>query len=532
MNKTNLVFLSSMFLSILSFTQEVKRIDTRIESVTVFFAGAEIERVGKISLSTGVYELVLGNLPPNVNPSSVYVEGKGDLTILFVEFRNNYLGDYLLPKVKVLKDSIQLLQKQIKTHNNALAVLNAEEEMIKANKVVGGQNTGLNVDVLKATADFIRSRLADVKSRQQEEQEKVDKLTERLNKLNAQLQEIQASSQQPVGEIAIQVKVNNSTNAQLQVKYYIPDAGWRPFYDVHVKDIQEKAHLTLKAQVYQNTSENWDNIRLTLSTANPRQNNIAPVLDPWYLYLYDNYPIRQSYYDDAKGEKFKANAPVMKEMDQSIQTATQYTESVETPIHVLYKIDLPYTIEGNGRDKIIEVTSFEINTLYRYYVVPKLATEAYLLARLTDWEGLNLLPGEASVFLQNAFVGKTYINPTSVEDTMEISLGIDKSISVQRERIKDFTSKSILGNYKKINKGWEITIKNNKNKPVTILIQDQFPISTNKDLTVDQIEKSDGILDEKTGIVSWVVNLKPGEVTKKTIKYSVKFPKNKVIYLE
>lgn len=170
---------------------------------------------------------------------------------------------------------------------------------------------------------------------------------------------------------------------------------------------------------------------------------------------------------------------------------------METPLSVLYKIDLPYTIEGNGREKTIEVMHFNINSVYRYYVVPKLTSDAYLVARLTDWEGLNLLPGNASVFFQSAFMGKTYIDPATVEDTMGISLGIDKSITVQRERIKDFTSKSILGNYKKVNKGWEITVKNNKNKPVSILIQDQFPISTNKNITIDYIEKSDGVLDEK-----------------------------------
>lgn len=79
-----------------------------------------------------------------------------------------------------------------------------------------------------------------------------------------------------MGEIAIQVKVNSPTMAELNVRYYIPNAGWTPFYDVHVKDIQEKVRLTLKARVYQSTTENWDNVRLTLSTINPKKNNLMP----------------------------------------------------------------------------------------------------------------------------------------------------------------------------------------------------------------------------------------------------------------
>ena len=525
-------FLFLILVSFLLHAQEVKNLETEIKKVTVYLNGAQIERSGKISLQPGVYELVIGKLPVSLDPSSISVEGKGNLTILFVEYRNNYLGDYLQPKIKVLKDSLSMLEKQVSQYKNTLDVLGAEESLLLANKVVGGQNTGLNVDVLKATADFLRTRLTEIKSKQLEVQAKMNVLKENINRLKTQLNDIQASSSKPIGEIAMQVKVNAATTADLTIKYVIMESSWTPLYDIHISDIGDKPKLILKANVRQSTGETWDNVKLTLSTANPKENKELPVLSPWYLYFQSPVTKYRTFHETEAPMLEGIKAAEDNVSEKNVPTAMNYVVVQETPLHLNYLIDLPYTIEGNGKDKLIEVKTYELMATYSYFAVPKLSSNTYLLARLTGWEGNNFLPGEMHVFFQNSFIGKTYFNPSSVEDTLDVSLGIDKNVSIERKMIKDFSSKNLMGNYKKVSKGWEIVVKNNKNKPIDIRIEDQIPLSTSKEITVDVIELSGGSLDEKTGKVTWNLQLKPRESASKVLKYSVKYPKDKVVFLE
>ena len=195
-------------------------------------------------------------------------------------------------------------------------------------------------------------------------------------------------------------------------------------------------------------------------------------------------------------------------------------------------IDLPYSVETSGKARIVQVKEYELAALYQYYSAPKLDNDAFLLARVTGWEKYNLLPGESNVFFQETYVGKSYVNPLTALDTLEVSLGRDKSISLKREMVKDYTSDKFIGTSRKVTKGWEITVRNNKSKEIDIVIDDQFPITTNKEIEIEKIEFSGGTVDENTGKVTWNLKLKPGETKKLIIKYSVKFPKeqNLIIY--
>ena len=145
--------------------------------------------------------------------------------------------------------------------------------------------------------------------------------------------------------------------------------------------------------------------------------------------------------------------------------------------------------------RIVEVQKYELDATYEYFAVPKVDPDAFLLARVTGWEKFNLLPGESNIFFMGTYVGKSYINPLSAMDTLDVSLGRDKAISLKREMIKDFTSDQFIGTNRRITKGWEMTIKNNKSKEIEIVIEDQFPISSNKEIVIDHVEDSEGIVN-------------------------------------
>ena len=121
-----------LFLSaLLSFADDVKTLQTNISNVTVFLSGAQIEHTGTIYLNPGSYNIVISDLPITINPNTIQVTGKGNITVLSVENRINYLKSQVKPKpIIILEDSLEILSAQINYQNAILTVYNNEEEMI------------------------------------------------------------------------------------------------------------------------------------------------------------------------------------------------------------------------------------------------------------------------------------------------------------------------------------------------------------------------------------------------------------------
>jgi uncharacterized protein (TIGR02231 family) len=164
--------------------------------------------------------------------------------------------------------------------------------------------------------------------------------------------------------------------------------------------------------------------------------------------------------------------------------------------------------------------------------MPKLSPLAYLTANITDWAKLSLQTGEATLYFENSFVGKSTLNVNQLKDTLTISLGTDNSILVKREKRKDFTSKKVIGANKTDTFSFLLSIRNNKSNMVKITLNDQIPVSSNSDINVDPIELSGGKIDRQSGEIKWEFEIKPQETKQVILTYSVKYPKDKIVILE
>ncbi len=144
---------------------------------------------------------------------------------------------------------------------------------------------------------------------------------------------------------------------------------------------------------------------------------------------------------------------------------------------------------------------------------------------------MNLLPGEANIMFEGTYIGKTYIDPNSTQDTLNFTLGRDKRVVVKREKSKDFSSVKFLGTNKKQVFTYDITVKNNKKEKVDMILKDQFPVSTNKDIEVELLESNGAAINNDLGVLTWKLELAAGESKKFRISYSIKYPKDKVVNL-
>lgn len=191
-----------------------------------------------------------------------------------------------------------------------------------------------------------------------------------------------------------------------------------------------------------------------------------------------------------------------------------------------------YTIRSEGTPTTIRIARTSLDARFLYYAVPKIENDAFLAAEITGWDTLNLLAGEANLYFEGAFVGKTVIDPASTGDTLSLSLGRDPSVVVSREKIRDFNKKRFLGNKKIQSTGWEIRVRNKKDKPIRIVIQDQIPVSHSSEIVVTAEEPDGAKLDAENGHLEWVLDIPPGSSKSVRFSYSVKYPKGGNISLE
>jgi len=205
---------------------------------------------------------------------------------------------------------------------------------------------------------------------------------------------------------------------------------------------------------------------------------------------------------------------------------------IEKQTTVDFEIKTPYSIKSDNKSYSVDMTDYSLPANYKYICVPKIDKDAFLIANISDWEKYNLLEGEANIFFEDTYVGKTLLDVKYATDTLQISLGRDKNVIVKREKMKNFTTKQFIGSKKEESRVWSINVKNNKNQNINMLLYDQVPISTLEEIKVDVLNISGAKINSKTGEIKWGFSIAPNESKKFELNYSVKYPKNRSLIME
>ena len=445
-------------------------IDSEIKEVTVFLRGAQIIRAGTVQLNAGTCGIMFYDLPDNLNAESIQVSGKGNFTILSVVHQINYLkAQEKSPEVLKLEKKLKELELKVAVENVTLSVYTHEENILLANKSIGGQATGVKTIELREAADFFRSRLSEVKTRQLEIGQSISGLNEEINQVKKQLSTLSSQRKRPTSEVICNVSSTGSTKASFEISYIVSNAGWVPSYDIRAEDIKNPIKVNYKAKVYQASGENWEKVPLVLSTGNPSIPGVKPVIYPWYLTFVEPYSLSESVTVRGAASMKKAErslAPAEEFEAVDALNLSDFTQVVEAPTSVEFNISIPYTIPSDGKHHMVDLQNFTMPASFEYYALPKIDRDAFLIARVTGWEEMNLLSGEMNLFFEGTFVGKSYLDVRNTQDTLDLSLGRDKSIVITREDLKDFSSRKIIGLNRQEIRTWEIALRNTKNAPV------------------------------------------------------------------
>lgn len=535
-----------LLLGIFAFAQKPIFTTAKVKAATVYFNAAEISQTANAALPLGTSEIVVKNVAVNLNESSIQIGTPASVTVLSVQFTNNYISEYETdpksPQLKKVRDSIVLVQKEILKVNNTINSESKTIQLLDKNQQIYGVNSGLNVAELMKMVEYYKNKQIEIANNINTLTEKKQKLDETLQKLNNKL-EVDTSKEEKTssGKLIVQVMNSAAGPVPLEISYLTNNAGWSPFYDLRTESVAAPINMMYKAQVVQNTGIDWKKVKLTLSSGYPNQNNQAPILSSWFLAnQLNDQVITTSAYGISKRNQIQGSIYKDKKVSNEMEMAapalaessvSNYTTVAENQLNISFDIDIPYDILSNGKIHSVSLKEIKLPATYKYYAVPKVENDAFLLAEIADYSKYNLLRGEANIIFEGMYVGKTFIEPNQTSDTLNLSMGRDKKVSIKREKVADKSGTKFLSAKKEQTFTFDITVRNNKKEAVELLLKDQYPLTTNKDIEVELLQSDSAKVNAETGILTWQLQLKPNETKKFRISYRVKYPKDQTLNL-
>ena len=525
---------------------ELEKQTAKLESVTIFTDGAQVKRTKTVALKAGEQTVTFTGFSPYMDTKSLQVRANGRLTVLGVSHRR-VIADSLAQarKLNQAEQAVASVERKIQQVQDEQQVLDAQAELVKSNCSVSGRTVATPLANIKELNNYYAQELLALKKRSQVLTDQMKDLEKEQARAKKSLDSLRRVRPKEVFDVDVKVSATQAAQAAFSISYYVTNASWYPSYDIYSTGINKPMDLSYKVNIVQNTKEDWQQANVTLSSANPNRSNTAPTLGTYWLDF--EKPVLVSRPNRKGLARTAAAEPMMLErsVDEALQGRVAGLDIVEEEESELievqqqqslfgyeFTIGQPLSLPSSTKATATEIARYQLPATYLYKVYPKKDKEAFLVAEATDWQKLNLLEGDANVFFDNSYVGKSRLSTSSATDTLYLSLGRDPSIRVDRTKVNEKSASRFLGSNREQTVTWRIVVTNTRREAVSVSVYDQTPIARNSDINVSVEELSGGQRDKDTGIVTWKLDLKPNEKRELLLQYKVKYPKNERLFVE
>lgn len=518
------------------------RLDVPVSKVKLFPSSGEMFHQKDIKLVEGRNQLIFTGLSAYADPQSIQFASNKEYRLISIttelDFKTAEMQNLRIVK---LKDSLEMLNDQVQLNRDDIAAYQTQLNFLNANQNIKGSNATLTVAQLKEGIDYFRIKTLEVnKSISRLNKEKIE-INAQLVRVKTQLAELNFNENQRSNQVIILVDVKNPAIATCKLTYLVGNCGWAAAYDLSAKDLNEKVNLKYKAKLFNNTGNDWNDVDLKLSTADPRLSATQPMMEPWYVNVAPVYkaPISirgsrsddESYYmDNQLQQNSKKSKPKNLEEadvdgyqeDNGVSYKQVEVEAFTTEFEIKDKFSCP----SDGKPYSVDVKDVDLQATFTHFSVPKMDNGAFIMANIVNWQELDLISGPSSIYLDGAFIGNSEIDTRNVSDTISLSFGRDNKVIVMRKIKKEMSSRKVIGSSKRETFLYETTIRNNHSYAITVTVYDQLPLSKNDQISVSQEVISNGSVNSLTGEVKWEIVLQPGESKAFDFGYSVKYPKD------
>ncbi len=564
----------------------------QLTEATIFPTGAELIHTASASLTQGVNTLEITGLSPVVDRSSVRIKAPDGIVISSYDFKVEILPAERIDErgLQAIKDSTEAMRRQVELLDIDIRITDQSLSILRdgVNKITTDNETPASIQELRETLEYYREEMTRLENSKLTLREQRQRLVTAVAELEEKYRQESIKNNRTEGVLTVNLTAPSSRTSEFTVTYFTRQAAWYPHYDINVEDIDTPVQIGLKSKVSQTTGLDWDNIRLTLSTSTPGTGMAAPIFGVWFLEPYvpkapaarssyqksmvqntlsysvpeqemvaeaDHYPSSEPVYIingvAATAEEYAALDPnmiadvqVMKAGSESVYGSRaangvvvittksgldSFIDIEDNTTGMVYNIDLPYTIPGNGREQTIDLETKYTEAEFKYYVAPKLDSQTFLVAEISDWSKLGLMTGKANVTFNGTYLGETLIDAASTSEKLSLTLGTDKRVVVTRVKTSDYSANRTVGNDVQQTFSYRITVRNNINRAIDIVVKDQYPRSTRKEIAVTLNTKEVtpwSYNNEEVGVLTWEERIGAGESRSFDNSYTVRYPKS------
>ena len=531
-----------------------------VEGVTVFPSGAEVRRIVRLELVAGEHTVIIDDLPQQAVSNSIRVEGKatGKLEIGAVDSRRVVLqrsdAEAQLTARRRIEDEIERLRDeragfegQIETAETQRAFITRLAELPTRPLTPPSAGQAQPREDWQQVLSLIGSSLADVHRSIQDANVRIREIDRRIEELERELAN-QAPSVDERTEVRVHLNAPSPVEADLVVRYQVPDASWTPLYDARLatgsKNAAPKLTLTRRAIIRQRTGETWQNVALTLSTTRPSSNVAAPDLQPISVDFEVERPVaaeapaglarEADRAPQGRAAPLQRSAPPPAPRDAKLIAADEMLASATiSEFAATFEVPGRVTVENTGEMKRVLIDEVDLEPTLRVRAVPKREERAFLYAKLVLPKTSVFLPGPISLFRDQAFVGTGRLPQLAGGDEYELGFGADDAVRVRYSIADEKRGETgLISTSRTDQRYYRITVINLHERPIAFTVLDQIPASLNQDIKVELTSGTAPTrrdVDGKRGILAWDDKLAPDEERVLEFGYRISWPAAKNI---
>lgn len=497
--------------------------ETKITAAAVYRNGCMVKRTGKVLLEKGTQQICLGGLSAAVDENSLRLSVPAGISGSNVQVEHP-TREQQQEAVQTLNRKIAQLQGTIESREKIAALWESNADF--------SQKESLSIGEMTAYLEKLPERLEAIR-------QELSELKEQKEALNKELAEARKKAALPF--VTAELSAAEAGEYPIELSYRDFQAFWNPVYEIHTEDGSDALNLRLRAQIAQQTGEDWKNVKLTLFSGNPSVSGTIPELSASHIRFY--VPMAAARKRSAVfGGAMAKSSMVMEEAAMDMDCAA---EAGAAPMMAMNMVTAgsgtavkgetmtEYDLSGvwdirTGQDILCDIRTDRLSCRYHVVAVPKLSEEAYLAAEVSTADLEEMQGTPAAVYLKGAFAGNVVLEPDMTKDVYDLSLGVDETVKVKRVQKKRHTSQLLLKGQKKTEYVYELSVSSRKEKEVSVTVLDQVPVPDEKTIQVEVTELSGAERTEDTGLLRWTFPLAAGETKTLTLAYSVAWPKDKL----
>ena len=515
-------------------------VSSRVSQVTIYSSSAFVTRAATVQLKTGDTRVVFADIIPEFDENSLRVKGKGfaNVKILGAQLKREYTQEQPAEKVQGLMDQIQGVEDENARFENEKQVLADEKQYLDSVRLFANQQIPKDLvtkmppaQELDATLVFLDTKLKANFARGQEIDITLRENQKKLDALRRELQQVAGPGQKVRRSIVVEVEVVKEGSLDMDVSYMVNGASWSAIYDARADFNKSEVELVSYGIVRQNTGENWNDVDMTLSTAQVTASGQMPDLNSWFIRPYQPpMPVQRYAKSEMKSARGLAKESMMMEQvnatsemeaaaapEALMVAVNQYAQAEAKGVSVSYKLTRKVTVISDGEDHKLPVTAQMLAASFEYSAYPRLAPMAYLRSRVTNAKDLQLLGGRVNVFLDGDFVGISSLESIAPGQEFDLYMGSDENVKVKRELLEQKSDDVFLGGIpsptKKVTYKYKLTVESYKTRASRVRLFEAIPVSQDERIKVKvsqvSLEPKEKEWKNKKGIWLWELQLEP-----------------------